>query len=119
MRIGAALLLTACLCSSETRAADDTGLWHGPGAITCTAFIEHRDAGRDNAFRWWLFGWTAAHNKLLDHTYALIPDEPAFERAILWLDGYCRVHPAQTLVDAAVALTESELYPKRLIAKPR
>lgn len=118
MRRGLPALLIALILSWPSDAADRSGIWHGPGAISCVSFVEHREAHRDNAFRWWMFGWIAAHNKLLDNTYALIADEESFEQAIIWIDVFCRAHPDQTFVDAAVALTDTELYPKRLIAKP-
>jgi hypothetical protein len=61
----------------------------------------------------------AAHNKLLDRTYTLIAGDEAFRWSMIWLGRFCRDHPALTIVDAAEALTERELYPQRLQAKPR
>jgi len=114
--IGACLLWFACVASAG--AADADGVWQAVGGIPCSTFVDDREANRDNAYQWWFLGWVAAHNRLLDDTYTLIPDEATFKSSIAWIETYCREYPRKTIADAALSLVDDRLRPNRIHKKP-
>ena len=99
-------------------AADSSGVWQAVGGVPCSTFVADREANRDNAYHWWLLGWVAAHNRLSDDTYTLIPDEATFKSSIGWIETFCRENPQRTIADAAVHLVDDRLRPNRIHIKP-
>jgi hypothetical protein len=76
-----------------------TGGWWEHGEETCNTWLEARDArGADELiYRAWVDGYLAGVRR----GAGKVPDGP---QVASWMDAYCRVHRAATLMDAVKKL---------------
>jgi hypothetical protein len=88
MRMAIFVLLT-CL-SGSLAAADRNGnyaVW-GPGQKSCYSYSQAREAGNDDAYKYFVMGYLTAYNTLTDETYR-VSGEMDLAEILSWLDDYC------------------------------
>ncbi len=95
-------------------ARDASGSFATVDARSCATFLRDQQAhGWDyNADAAWVAGYLTAYNAVTPDTGDILGDTD-MSGALLWLQGYCKAHPAQGLAEGLAALT-AELHPRRL-----
>lgn len=89
----------------------------GVGAFSCTSFVEAREfpdspvGPYDATFRQWLMGFATAFN-LKDNSTADLLGHTSVERAMSWIEGYCRKNGDKEFFSAVWEFTKMA-YPHR------
>ncbi len=92
----------------------------GVGAMPCASYVEAREfpdspiGPYDATFRQWLMGFATAFN-IKDSSTVDLLGHTSVERAMKWIDGYCREHGDEEFFTAVWQFTKMA-YPYR--AKP-
>ena len=90
----------------------------GVGAFSCTSFVEAREfpdspvGPYDATFRQWLMGFATAFN-LKDPSTADLLGRTSVERAMSWIEGYCRKNGDKEFFAAVWEFTKMA-YPHRV-----
>ena len=89
----------------------------GVGTMSCASYVESRDfpdtptGPYDATFRQWLMGFTTAFN-IKDQSTSDLLGYTSVERAMSWIEGYCRKSPDKEFFSAVWEFTKVA-YPHR------
>jgi len=103
----------------ETMQIDENAIFKnwGVGAMSCTSYVEAREfpdspiGPYDATFRQWLMGFTTAFN-IKDTSTSDLLGHTSVERAMSWIEGYCRKNTDKEFFSAVWEFT-TMAYPYR------
>lgn len=108
-----ALLLVALFAAAPAWALDTQGNYfvRGAGNQLCAAYLKARETGHDGAFANWLAGYITAFDRWTADVWRI--ETGSFDLSLIWMEDYCRIHPAETF-DVAASNMIAFLYPNRI-----
>jgi hypothetical protein len=94
------------------QAADDRGRYIvlGTGGRSCRTFVSDRSRNNDVYYLMWLAGYLTRYNTSTPGAYDILGDR-SIDKAMMWLEGYCKEHPFQSFDSAASALVINLTHP--------
>ncbi len=71
---------------------------YGVGRQTCQTYLDARHNGgySEISYKNWVGGYLTSVNRSSDDTYNILGHSD-FQGAMVWLDGYCKKHPSNTI----------------------
>ena len=130
MKRSALIIVSALLLPIGSLGSDIDGQFRNfipKGFDSCDVFIaevnncQQGHCARLSLFKVWSAGYMTAYNALTPDTYDIAGGKEADssdQSTIIWLENYCRQHPAKTYTESIKNLT-IDLYPMRTKTAPK
>lgn len=124
------IFVTALLIPAGCLASDINGQFRNfipQGFDSCSVFVaevadcQQGHCAKLSLFKVWSAGYMTAYNVLSPDTYDIAGGKEADSTdrsTIIWLEEYCKQHPAESYTEAIRQLT-IKLYPTRIKAAPK
>ncbi|MGH7091186.1 MAG: hypothetical protein ACREFQ_19990 [Stellaceae bacterium] len=108
-----AVLLLALCAAAPAWAVDTQGNYfvRGAGNQLCASYLKARQTGHAGAFADWLAGYITAFDRWTADVWRI--ENGNFDLSLIWMEDYCRDHPAETF-DVAASNMIAFLYPNRV-----
>lgn len=112
-------LLWAVVCLRPAWAADERGRYIilGTGGHSCKTFVSDRSRNNDVYYLMWLAGYLTRYNAATPGAYDILGDTQ-IDRAMMWLENYCKQHPYLLFDGAAAAMVIKMTQPEVELPTP-
>jgi hypothetical protein len=106
------VLVMAVACLGRAQAGDARGRYIilGVGGRSCRTFVTERSRNNDVNYLMWLAGYLTRYNAATIGAYDILGDTE-IDKAMMWLENYCKEHPYQPFDGAAAALVQKWTHP--------
>jgi hypothetical protein len=76
----------------------------GQGNVSCSSWLENHT--RDDARAAWILGYITGFNQYGSKPESDVSEGTTTEKMMVWIDDYCKNHPADNLYRASAALVD-------------
>ena len=76
----------------------------GQGNVSCSSWLENHTS--DDARAAWILGYITAFNQYGTKPESDVSEGTTTEKMMVWIDNYCRNHPADNLYRASAAFVD-------------